>query len=63
MPSDKQVELFSRMIREDKQLPPGQDANALIEKFKGLSTKEGSRWIERALELPDQGDSGEPVPF
>lgn len=62
MASEKQQELFARLI-ERRTFPEGFDAETARAEFANLSQPEASRWIERALELPESGDSGKPVPF
>ena len=62
MASEKQTELFKRLT-EQRSFPSEQNVDSLVERFRSLSDKEASRWIERALELPEKGDSGEAVPF
>ena len=60
MASDKQKELFAKLLGE-KQLPEGQTAENLTAQFNGLSTGSASEWIEKALTLPDKG--AVPPPF
>lgn len=60
MASDKQKELFAKLLGE-KQLPAGQDPEALKTQFNDLSTGAGSEWIEKLLTLPDKG--AVPPPF
>lgn len=63
MASDKQTELFHRLI-EDKQFPQGTpEPQVLKDQFSRTSQSEASAWIEKALALPDKGDSGQPIPF
>jgi hypothetical protein len=61
MATDKQNELFDRLTTRKNF--GSADTAALRAKFHDLSDAEASRWIERALTLPDGEDSGAPVPF
>jgi hypothetical protein len=61
MATDKQVELFDRLTTR-KNFGDA-DTDVLRITFRDLSDAEASRWIERALTLPDGNDSGAPVPF
>lgn len=66
MASDKQKELFEKLLSE-KQFPPTMsdgspfNADTLRAKFAELDTGSGSEWIEKALALPDKGST--PPPF
>lgn len=60
MASDKQKELFAKLLGE-KQLPEGQTPESLQAQFDNLSTGAGSEWIEKLLTLPDKG--AVPPPF
>jgi hypothetical protein len=61
MASDKQKELFDRLAAE-RQFPDGTpDTDALKAQFANLDQKSASAWIEKALTLPEVGET--PVPF
>lgn len=59
MATDKQTELFDRLINE-RELPEGSsDPEALKAQFRNVSNP--SDWIERLLSLPEKGKT--PPPF
>lgn len=62
MASEKQITAFTN-VADRATFPPGTDLSALKVKFASLPVPEASRWLERALALPQDGDSGAPVPF
>jgi hypothetical protein len=62
MASARQIEAFES-VTQRAVFPEGSNLVALKAQFAGLPVKEASRWIERALALPTQEDSGSPVPF
>lgn len=54
MPSEAQQELFKRLT-EQRTFPEGTDTAAAIEQFATLDGANASKWIEKALELPERG--------
>lgn len=62
MASEKQIVLFKELT-ERKTFPEGTNVENLRNEFASLPQAEASRWIERAMELPNGEDSGKPVPF
>lgn len=62
MASQKQIEFFQELVTR-KQWPSGVNTDELKAKFAQLPQAEASRWVDRALELPNGEDSGTPVPF
>lgn len=55
--SQQQVNFFDELLNE-KQFPEdGPTTDELREQFAGLSKKNGSEWIERAIALPKKDDS------
>jgi hypothetical protein len=63
----KQVQLFGELL-ERKQFPDGANPEALAAQFQGLTRKNASDWIDKALSLPnlpDTEDTGAntPAPF
>lgn len=65
MASSKQIDFFANLL-DEKQFPPGTDIEQLRSQFAGLDKGNGSKWIEKALKLPDKGEEQHddvPPPF
>lgn len=65
MASSKQIQFFDNLL-DEKQFPPGTDISALRTQFAGLDKSNGSKWIEKAMALPDKGEEVSediPAPF
>lgn len=61
MATEKQIELFNRLVGQ-KNFGTS-NVQQLMSTFPTLADKTASRWIERALELPDADDDDSPIPF
>ncbi|MGA2655846.1 MAG: hypothetical protein ABSF18_07740 [Gammaproteobacteria bacterium] len=60
--SNAQVSFFNNLL-DQKQFPEESDKVALLAKFETLSVADASKWIEKALTLPDVGESNDPIPY
>lgn len=58
MATQKQIELFTKLTA-DKDFGQ-QDVNSLKTQFENLPDKSASKWIEKALALPDKGEVAPP---
>jgi len=59
MATQKQCEFFETLTTE-RQFPEGIDTVELKAQFSELSDKSASAWIEKAMELPEKGETAPP---